>query len=585
MNGATLDTIKRGLSPSQLPELERFGKRICSFGVNFAVNSADGEFSFLCESGRFKSDKQQLIEMSRQILSQQAEVANSLSRDTQVCQLGEHKQILAAVLRKESKELKSGPAGLVALIDLGPWSVAGNESCHGKSEQYEQLAEMLKSPSRTSSEYLTEMLRLFARSFQIETKAKEQIEMVSTELAQTYEELVLLHKLSINMKVTEADSNFLQMACDNLTEIVSVEGIVILLERSIDGDKQLAVAAGSGLIDINERMAGVLHSRLEDEINIGKEALLDSEVDSPFKYEWQGNIKSIIAVPMFSTEKSESHLRERIQNGSYIIGMMVAINRQDKEDFDSTDVKLFNSVANSCAVFIENGRLFKDLEELFIGSLKALTRSIDAKDKYTRGHSERVAFIARWIAERFSEQKSLEEEQLHKIYLAGLLHDVGKIGIDEVLLRKEGKLNDEEMERIRKHPSIGAGILREMKQMREIVPGVLYHHERVDGKGYPNGLKGDEIPLISKIIGLADSFDAITSKRTYRSARNIEQALKEIEKGLGTQFDEEIGRVFLNSDVHLLWDILIQNSPESVGIYGRSDLAEYGTAAVGTLIR
>ncbi len=585
MNEATLDTVKRSLSPSQRRELERFGGRINRFGGNFATCSADGEIILLCESGRFESPRQQLIEVSRRVLGQEDEVIGCFSRDTQVYRLGEHKQFLAAVLRRESQGLKSGPAGLVALIDLGPWLVADNDSCPEKNEPYKKIAEVLSTPTQANSEYLMETLRLLAKSFQAETKAEEQIEIVSTELAQTYEELVLLHKLSINMKVTEADTNFLQMACDSLTDIISVEGIAILLERSIDGERQLVVAAGSGLIDINERMAGILHSRLEDEINSGKEAMLDSEVDSPFKYEWQDNVKSIIAVPLYSTEKSESSLAEITQNSNCIIGLMVAINRIDKEDFDSTDVKLFNSVANSCAVFIENGRLFKDLEELFIGSLKALTRSIDAKDKYTRGHSERVAFIARWIAERLSDQHSLEEEQLNKVYLAGLLHDIGKIGIDEAVLRKEGKLTEKEMDRIRKHPSIGAGILREMKQMREIVPGVLYHHERVDGKGYPNGLVGDEIPLISKIIGLADSFDAMTSKRTYRSEKTVEQALEEIEKGLGTQFDEKIGRVFINSDVYQLWNIIMQNTSDFTGIYGRSDFAEYGTAAVGTLIK
>ena len=134
--------------------------------------------------------------------------------------------------------------------------------------------------------------------------------------------------------------------------------------------------------------------------------MLDSEVDAPFKYEWPDRIKNIIAVPLYGNEK--------------ISGLMVAINRLDKPDFDSIDVKLFNSVANECAVFIENGRLFTDLKELFIGSLKALTNSIDAKDQYTRGHSERVAFISRWIAERLAEQEPLEEDVIHRIYLAGL---------------------------------------------------------------------------------------------------------------------------------------------------------------------
>ncbi len=630
MKQALIDKVGKDLSFQQQRELERFGSRINKFGVNFAVCNANSELVLLCEAGRFESVREQLIEMGLQALNQEGQVMGGFSRETlvtaeravagQVYLLGEHKQVLAAVLRnpvrdalrQESKGLKSAPTsacadkrggGLIGLIDLGPWSVehsaafvpsSGREElgrspdngpCHKQSDPYGQLAEVLKMSVKDNSEYLMEILRLLAKSFQAEAKAEEQIEKIGTELAHVYEEIVLLHKLSTNMKVTEADASFLQMACDSLTNIVSVEGIAILLEKVIDDEKRLVVAAGSGLIDLDGRTAGILYSRLADEINSGKEMLLDSEVDSPFKHEWQDNVKSIIAVPLYSTGKTEPVLAGAAQNGNHIMGLMVAINRIDKEDFDSTDVKLFNSVANGCAVFIENGRLFKDLEELFIGSLKALTRSIDAKDKYTRGHSERVAFIARWIAERLSDQQPLEEEQLHKIYLAGLLHDIGKIGIDEAVLRKEGRLTEREMECIRKHPSIGAGILREIKQMREVVAGVLYHHERVDGKGYPDGLVGDEIPLIGKIVGLADSFDAMTSKRTYRSARTVEQALVEVEKGLGTQFDEKVGRAFINSDVCLLWDIIMQNSSGSVGIYDRSDFTEYGAAAVRTLIR
>jgi HD-GYP domain-containing protein (c-di-GMP phosphodiesterase class II) len=397
-----------------------------------------------------------------------------------------------------------------------------------------------------------------------------------------YEELVLLHKISTNMKVTEADSNFLQMACDSLTEIVFVEGIAILLEKNVDNEQQLVIAAGSGLIDIDEHTANNLYSRLSDEINGGKDALLDSEVDAPFKYNWLDSVKNIIAVPLCSKERGESSFSNRTQDGSYIMGLMVAINRIGKQDFDSTDVKLFSSVASGCAVFIENRRLFKDIKELFIGSLKALTSSIDAKDNYTHGHSDRVAFISRWIAERLSEQEELEEEQLHTVYLAGLLHDIGKIGIDETVLRKTGKLTEDEYKRIKMHPSIGAGILREIKQMRDIVPGVLCHHERIDGSGYPNGLTGEEIPLTGKIVGLADSFDAMTSKRTYRDAMSVEKALIEIEKGLGTQFDEKIGRIFLESDVYQLWEIIRDGFGE---IYRSSSFAEYGTAAVGMLIK
>jgi HD-GYP domain-containing protein (c-di-GMP phosphodiesterase class II) len=563
-----LDTVRKNLGPSQLRALEEFGGRITRFGVNFAVCDTDGEIVLLCGGGVFESDAEQLMQASRQALSEGEHRSANGGTGSAVWQFGDENVVLAAVLKSNYDRNKLPQAAGLVLIDSGN---ASGDMRSGRAVH-------------ADSAYWMEILRLLVENFQASTKADEQIEMVGTELAQTYEELVLLHKLSTNMKVTEHDANFLQMACDSLTEIIAVEGIALLLEKNVENEQQLAVAAGSGLIDLNEQMAAILYSRMAEEISKGKEALLDSEVDSPFKYDWPESIRNVMAVPLCGKDKTESTLGEKTQDGARIIGMMVAVNRIGKQDFDSIDVKLFNSVASSCAVFIENGRLFRDLKDLFIGSLKALTNSIDAKDQYTRGHSERVAFISRWIAERLSEKEPLKEEQLHRIYLAGLLHDIGKIGISEAVLCKQGKLTDEEFECIRKHPSIGAGILREIKQMRDIVPGVLCHHERLDGKGYPNGLVGEQVPLIGRIVGLADSFDAMTSKRTYRDARNIEQALAEVEKGLGTQFDEKIGRIFLDSDVYRLWDIL-QGGPGFVGVYGEGSLSEYGAAAVGTLVR
>jgi putative nucleotidyltransferase with HDIG domain len=558
-----LRTIEKSLSSLQLRELKKFGSRVNRFGVNFAVFDVECEPVLLCEGDKLKSDREQLIKAGRQALKQSGDESYTES-EVRVCRFDGVNQILAVVLKSNREAVAT------ALIDLGEKQTDSNNLEQIERENY------------PLSEMLSEMLCLSAEKFQAETKAEEQIEMVSTELAQTYEELVLLHKLGTNMKVTESDSNFLQMACDNLTDIISVEGIAILLEKTVENEKQMVLSAGLGLIDIDEQMSDVLKSRLMEEINSGKEALLDSEVDSPFKYDWEQDIKNIIVVPLWKIEKKAVHFGQGAENNNSIIGMMVAINRIDKPDFDSTDVKLFNSVANECAVFIENGRLFKDLKELFIGSLKALTSSIDAKDQYTRGHSERVAFISRWIAERLAEEEPLKEEQIHKIYLAGLLHDIGKMGIDESILRKKGKLTEEEFEHIRTHSLVGAKILSEIKQMRDIVPGILSHHERVDGKGYPNGLVGEQIPLTGKIIGLADCFDAMTSKRVYRNAMTVEETLLEIERGLGSQFDEKVGRAFINSDVYQLWEIMQEGFS---GIYGSNKSVEYGAVAVGSIIR
>ena len=556
------------LTAPQRRELERCGQRIARFGVNFAVIAADGRVAVQVNGGAFESKTEQLLDMGRSALGRVAEQQHD-GGDIPVWQCGDDRLFLAAPLMLPP--VAAGyrdPLG-AAVIDLG--SMLGQSNDTGS--RTDRLA---------SVQYFHEILRLMARNFQTAIRTDEQIENVGIELSRVYEELVLLHRISTNMRVTESDTNFLQLACDSLTDIVLVEGIAVLLERVVEGEQRLVVAAGSGLIDIDDRMGALLHSRLSDEIHGGHEALLDSEVDSPFRYEWPVSVRNIIAVPLCSKEKGEVASSRRTGGGISIIGLMVAVNRIDKPDFDSTDVKLFTSVASGCAVFIENGRLFNDLKELFVGSLKALTNSIDAKDQYTRGHSERVAVISRWIAERVAEKEQLEEEQIHRIYLAGLLHDIGKIGIDESVLRKNGKLTPEERQCIQRHPLIGASILRGIKQMREIVPGVLCHHERVDGRGYPDGLRGNDIPLTGKIVGLADSFDAMTSRRTYRDAMSIERALDEVRKGLGTQFDARIGEVFLESDIQHLWEIIQEGDLQG---YDTARLADYGTEAVGTLLR
>ena len=562
------------LAASQRRDLEKVGERFARFGVNFAVVAAEGPVAVRVNGGRFESDTDRLREAGRYILAETAQQQYE-GGDIPIWQLADGSLLLGVpLLRPPVAAGYRDPAGVV-LLDLGDPSAG-----HG------EVARCATVPSGGNScgdvEYFREMLRLLAQNFQGSMRTEEQIEIVGVELARVYEELVLLHRISTNMRVTESDTNFLQLACDSLTDIVLVEGIVVLLERVVEGDRRLVVAAGSGLIDIDDSMAAALQGRLTDELARGREALLDSEVDSPFRYDWPASVRNIIAVPLCAKDKGDGGSTRRSRGAVSIIGLMVAVNRVDKPDFDSTDVKLFTSVASGCAVFIENGRLFNDLKELFVGSLKALTNSIDAKDQYTRGHSERVALISRWIAERIAEREPLEEDQIHKIYLAGLLHDIGKIGIDEDVLRKNGKLTPEERACICRHPSIGAGILRGIKQMRDIVPGVLCHHERVDGQGYPDGLKGDELPLTGKIVGLADSFDAMTSRRTYRDALSVEHALDEIRKGLGTQFDPRIGAIFLESDISRLWEIIQEDGLES---RDTPHFADYGTEAIGTLLR
>jgi HD-GYP domain-containing protein (c-di-GMP phosphodiesterase class II) len=547
-------TIGKKLNSLQLNELAGFGVRVGKLGANFAICNIDGELVLMNGGDKFAGNAEMLIKLGLETLKQNS-VHSGGEEEMPLYRFNEENLILAAVLKSDAQAMAA------ALIDLGKNCVTFKPD---------------------SEKVFAEMLTFLVESFQNITKAQQQTEMVCVELSETYEELMLLHRLSMSMKVTETDSSYLQMACDSLTEIVNVEGIAILVKKPVRQQVQLVLTAGSGVIDVNENMAAVLYSRLINEINSGKEALLDSRLDSSFKYDWPKYIRNIIAVPLYGKDQNQPHLINKIFDSDHMIGLMVAINRIDKPDFDSSDVKLFNSVANNCAVFIENGRLFSELKGLFIGSLKALTSSIDAKDQYTHGHSERVAFISRWIAERVAETQSLEQDQIHRIYLAGLLHDIGKIGVSESILCKKGRLTESEMNCMKTHPSIGAAILGEIKQMSEIVPGVLYHHERIDGRGYPEGLVADQIPLTGRILCLADSFDAMTSKRTYREAMTLQQALIEVDSGLGSQFDREIGKIFLDSDIYSLWDIM-QNGFSA--IYEINSLSQYGAVTVETLIR
>ena len=179
---------------------------------------------------------------------------------------------------------------------------------------------------------------------------------------------------------------------------------------------------------------------------------------------------------------------------------------------------------------------------MFEQTAESLANAIDAKDRYTHGHSTRVASISRQIAER----AGLPEEECRKIYFSALLHDVGKIGVPDVIINKEGKLTDEEFEHIRQHPILGYQILSSIKQSPELSVGAHYHHERYDGKGYPDGLKGEEIPETARIIAVADAYDAMTSSRSYRKELSYEKTKEELRKGMGTQFDPKYAQIMLD---------------------------------------
>lgn len=183
-----------------------------------------------------------------------------------------------------------------------------------------------------------------------------------------------------------------------------------------------------------------------------------------------------------------------------------------------------------------------ELEKAYLDTIGILRYTVEAKDPYTRGHSDRVSEISVLIGKKLG----LDESTLHILKIGGLFHDIGKIGIPDSILLKDTKLDDEEYSQIKNHPTIGAHMLGEADIFKNIIPIVKHHHERYDGNGYPSQLKGEEIPFVARIAAVADTFDAMTSKRTYRNALPLDTVISEFERCSGTQFDPKIATVFLD---------------------------------------
>jgi putative nucleotidyltransferase with HDIG domain len=207
----------------------------------------------------------------------------------------------------------------------------------------------------------------------------------------------------------------------------------------------------------------------------------------------------------------------------------------------------FNSMAGDIEKYIDRLQLAATQNrELFIGSIRMLAAAIDEKDPYTRGHSGRVAKYSLLIGQELG----LDAEELDKIRISALLHDVGKIGVDDHVLKKPGKLTDEEFELMKQHTVKGANIMRPVAQLKEMLPGIELHHERMDGRGYPYGLAGDQIPLMARIIAVADTLDAITTNRPYQSAMDLDYAMDRIQQLAGAKFDVDVVRAVQNAIAH-----------------------------------
>ncbi len=218
--------------------------------------------------------------------------------------------------------------------------------------------------------------------------------------------------------------------------------------------------------------------------------------------------------------------------------------------FRRSDAAALLPFASLLELQVRGAARFAELKELLVGLTRSLTAAIDAKDSYTFGHSERVARVA----VELGRELGLTEDELSDIYLAGLLHDIGKIGVRDSVLTKRGPLTAEEYEHVKQHVTVGYHILSELRPLHNLLPGVLSHHERYDGGGYPQGLAGEKIPLVARILAVADGYDAMSARRPYRDALSTAEVEETLRRGAGTQWDERVVAAFwrCRQRIHLI---------------------------------
>ena len=247
-----------------------------------------------------------------------------------------------------------------------------------------------------------------------------------------------------------------------------------------------------------------------------------------------------------------------------ILGVLY-VDSQMAREFSEAELELLAAVGNQAGIALHRAKLMAEVETLFLDVMKAIASIIDAKDGYTHKHSERVAAFG----VRLAQHLGFDADSRAVVELSGLLHDVGKIGVPDAILNKPGKLTDAEFKEMRLHPLHGARILSNIQSQKvvSLLPGVKYHHERWDGKGYPEGLKGEEIPLLGRVLGVADFLDALTSDRSYRKGLPLEEALQMVKDLEGQAFDPVVVKAAV--ELHEKGELALPSTPNP-GVQARS---------------
>jgi putative nucleotidyltransferase with HDIG domain len=354
------------------------------------------------------------------------------------------------------------------------------------------------------------------------------LEQINEGLRLSFEELSQLYRLSETIASALTFSRVLTLLLDVLREVIDYDAAVLYLfdERTNRLVRNLTK-------NVNFEAPSELSRRFEAQLTEGsllwalKQGRTMVLADGVGARSADGeDERSFLMVPILARGKPVGLVHLAVPSGA--------------GSFSQRDLSLLSILANQAGISLENARLYEAVRRDYVDVIQALAGAVDARDHYTREHSNRVSAYAVLIAR----QLKLDEGFVESVQFGGLLHDIGKIGIPDQILNKPARLTDEEFKVMKSHSTLGAGLLRRVESLSHLVPLVLYHHERFDGRGYPEGLAGKKIPLGARILNVADSFETITSDRIYHKARTLEEGREELRRCSGGQFDPELVDAF-----------------------------------------
>lgn len=360
--------------------------------------------------------------------------------------------------------------------------------------------------------------------------------------------LIGLHEFGMTTLGMTSKEVLTRAILDNALKLVEADiGSIMLIERDI---RELVIMVAKGIPkDVIETTRVKLGEGIAGKVARSGKPIFVENIEHDARYQ-RSNLerygsKSFISVPM------------RVKNR--IVGVLNVNSSNKDRVFENRDLRLLTILADQAAITLENSDLYENLQQFYLEMVQTLARTIDAKDSYTHEHADRARYYARAVAKELH----LPEQIVRHIEYAALMHDIGKIGIEKKILHKPGKLTQEEMEIIKKHPAIGNKIIAPVAFLAPVAPMVLYHQEWFNGQGYPDGLVGEEIPLGARIVAIIDAFDAMTSDRPYRKALPIKHAINELREFTGTQFDPHVVEAFIK--------VLEKEAEAQAGSRGKKD--------------